>query len=220
MKILVVDDSAFMRNAISKMIALDPSLQVVGTAGNGQIALDKIAELKPDVVTLDIEMPVMDGLTALRKIQALPEPRPAVLMCSSLTKQGSHEALTALPRVDRHQVIPALPGLARHARRHDHHVRPLDVLVVEGARDPRVEALHRPAAGQVERLAPGHVQLGLLLVRDIQQNNVSQLLHRDGAGALAADVAGANDRDLRTTHSSLRRVWPSTQPPTRRRGRS
>lgn len=96
MKILVVDDSAFMRNAISKMIALDPSLQVVGTAGNGQIALDKIAELKPDVVTLDIEMPVMDGLTALRKIQALPEPRPAVLMCSSLTKQGSHEALTAL----------------------------------------------------------------------------------------------------------------------------
>lgn len=96
MKVLVVDDSAFMRSAISKMIAEDTSLEVVGTAGNGQLALEKIASLKPDVVTLDIEMPVMDGLTALKKIQALPEPRPAVLMCSSLTKQGSHEALAAL----------------------------------------------------------------------------------------------------------------------------
>ncbi len=96
MRILVVDDSAFMRRAISQMIASDPALTVVDTAYNGQDALEKIAKLQPDLVTLDIEMPVMDGMTALRKIQALPEPRPAVLMCSSLTKAGSHEALAAM----------------------------------------------------------------------------------------------------------------------------
>jgi len=95
-RILVVDDSAFMRRAISQMIASDPSLTVVDTAYNGQDALEKITKLQPDLITLDIEMPVMDGMTALRRIQAMPEPRPAVLMCSSLTKAGSHEALAAM----------------------------------------------------------------------------------------------------------------------------
>lgn len=96
MNVLVIDDSAFMRKAIRQMIESDPSLKVIDTAHNGVDALDKIIRLKPDLVTLDIEMPVMDGLTCLRQIQRLPEPRPAVLMCSSLTKQGSHEALAAL----------------------------------------------------------------------------------------------------------------------------
>lgn len=96
-RVLVVDDSALMRKMISQMIASDPGLRVVDTARNGADGVDKAKLLRPDVVTLDIEMPVMDGLAALRKIRAeCPPPPPAVLMCSSLTSQGSHEALTAL----------------------------------------------------------------------------------------------------------------------------
>ncbi|MCC6677822.1 MAG: chemotaxis response regulator protein-glutamate methylesterase [Phycisphaerales bacterium] len=86
-----------MRKMISQMITSDPGLRVVDTARNGADGVEKAKLLRPDVVTLDIEMPVMDGLTALRKIRAeCPAPPPAVLMCSSLTSQGSHEALTAM----------------------------------------------------------------------------------------------------------------------------
>ncbi|MBI1190494.1 MAG: chemotaxis-specific protein-glutamate methyltransferase CheB [Tepidisphaera sp.] len=95
-RVLVVDDSAFMRKAIPMLLANEPGLEVVGTARDGQDALDKIRQLQPDAVTLDIEMPVMDGLTALAKIMAMPDPRPVVIVCSTLTTKGSHEALKAL----------------------------------------------------------------------------------------------------------------------------
>ncbi len=97
MRILVVDDSAFMRKAISLMLSSEPGFEVVGTAFNGADGVEKAKALKPDVITLDIEMPVMDGLAALKKIrQECFNPRPAVLMCSTLTSAGSHEALKAL----------------------------------------------------------------------------------------------------------------------------
>lgn len=93
-KVLVVDDSAFMRKAISNMIESDPSLEVVGTARDGEDGINKIASLKPDLVTLDIEMPRMDGLTALKIImEKTPLP---VLMLSSLTVEGAHATLQAL----------------------------------------------------------------------------------------------------------------------------
>jgi len=96
-RVLVVDDSAFMRRMISQFIANDPSLEVIDTAKNGQEAVDKAKLLRPDVVTLDIEMPIMDGLEALRQIRLhCSEPKPAVIMCSSLTSAGSHEALKAM----------------------------------------------------------------------------------------------------------------------------
>lgn len=94
MRVLVVDDSAFMRRSLSALIEADPDLEVVDTAHNGRVALEKTKRLKPDVITLDIEMPVMDGLTALRRIMSeCPTP---VVMCSSLTTEGSHAALRAL----------------------------------------------------------------------------------------------------------------------------
>jgi len=109
MKILIVDDSAFMRKALSQMIESDPQLHVIGTARNGEEGLAKAKELRPDVITLDIEMPVMDGLTALARIRRdIPEPRPRVIICSSLTADGSHEALKAL-RLGAADVI-AKPG--------------------------------------------------------------------------------------------------------------
>lgn len=74
-KVLIVDDSAFMRRLISDLIREDPQFEVVGTARNGKEALDKLAVLKPDVVTLDVEMPEMNGLDALREImRAAPVP--------------------------------------------------------------------------------------------------------------------------------------------------
>lgn len=96
MRVLITDDSAFMRKALASVLSSDKSIQVVDTATNGEDALKKIAQHKPDVVTLDIEMPVMDGLTCLSKIRLLPEPRPAVLVCSTLTVAGSQHALKAL----------------------------------------------------------------------------------------------------------------------------
>jgi len=98
-RVLVVDDSAFMRTALSRMINEDADLEVVDTARNGQDAIEKVRRVRPDLVTLDVEMPVMDGLAALPEILKKPEdggPAPAVLMCSSLTTHGSEAALEAL----------------------------------------------------------------------------------------------------------------------------
>lgn len=94
LRVVVVDDSAFMRKAISSMIAEDPEIDVVGVARNGREGLEMAASLKPDAMTMDIEMPEMDGLTALRRIMA--ECPVNVIMLSSLTTEGSHAALTAL----------------------------------------------------------------------------------------------------------------------------
>ena len=93
-RILVVDDSPFMRKSLQKMLEEAPDLRVVATARDGIDALEKIQEHKPDIVTLDIEMPRMDGLTCLKKIMAdFPMP---VLMVSSLTQEGAQATLDAL----------------------------------------------------------------------------------------------------------------------------
>ncbi|NTW87495.1 MAG: chemotaxis-specific protein-glutamate methyltransferase CheB, partial [Holophagaceae bacterium] len=93
-RILVVDDSPFMRKTLQKMLEEAPDLRVVATARDGLDALEKIQEHKPDIVTLDIEMPRMDGLTCLKKIMA-DHPMP-VLMVSSLTQEGARTTLEAL----------------------------------------------------------------------------------------------------------------------------
>ena len=93
-KVVVVDDSAFMRKAISTMLEKDPEIHVVATGRNGEEGLELVRRHDPDVVTLDIEMPRMDGLTALRHIM-MESPRP-VLMVSSLTTEGAESTLKAL----------------------------------------------------------------------------------------------------------------------------
>jgi len=93
-RVMVVDDSAFMRFAITQQLNEDPELQVVGTASNGNEALLLIPQLQPDVITLDVEMPHLDGLSTLREIMKK-FPRP-VIMFSSLTKDGAAETIQAL----------------------------------------------------------------------------------------------------------------------------
>lgn len=93
-RVMVVDDSAFMRFAISQHLNEDPDLVIIGTASNGKEALQLIPQMKPDVITLDVEMPHLDGLSTLREIMAK-FPRP-VIMFSSLTKDGAAETIQAL----------------------------------------------------------------------------------------------------------------------------
>jgi two-component system, chemotaxis family, protein-glutamate methylesterase/glutaminase len=93
-KVLVVDDSALMRKLISDMLNHDPEIEVVGIAQNGRFALDKISLLRPDVVTLDVEMPVMDGIEALTRIMS-EEPLP-VVMISAHTQTGAELTFKAL----------------------------------------------------------------------------------------------------------------------------
>ena len=102
-RVLVVDDSAVVRRMISDALSADPGIEVVGTACDPYVARDKILELNPDVLTLDIEMPRMDGLTFLRILQQH-RPMPVVVV-SSLTQAGSRAAFDALVRQWRPRLV-------------------------------------------------------------------------------------------------------------------
>lgn len=93
-KVLVVDDSAFMRKSLSLMLESDEEIEVIATANDGVEGFEKAKSIRPDIITLDIEMPRMDGLTTLKKIMA--ECPTSVLMVSSLTSEGAEATLKAL----------------------------------------------------------------------------------------------------------------------------
>ncbi len=94
-RVLVVDDSVVMRRVLSEVIRSDPSLEVAGYAANGQIALNLLEQVAPDVITLDIEMPVMDGLATLRALRARRSDVP-VIMFSTLTERGAEATIDSL----------------------------------------------------------------------------------------------------------------------------
>ncbi len=93
-RVLVVDDSALVRKLLTEMLGSDPGIEVVGAAGDAYLAREKIKQLNPDVLTLDVEMPKMDGVTFLRNLMRL-RPMP-VVMVSSLTEHGAEITLDAL----------------------------------------------------------------------------------------------------------------------------
>ena len=93
-KVLIVDDSSFVRSILSREISRDDDIEVIGSAPDPYIARDRIVQLKPDVITLDIEMPKMDGLTFLKKLMRY-HPMP-VIVVSSFAAKGSQKAIEAL----------------------------------------------------------------------------------------------------------------------------
>ncbi|MBU1307970.1 chemotaxis response regulator protein-glutamate methylesterase [Rheinheimera muenzenbergensis] len=93
-KVLVVDDSSFFRRRLTEILTKDGDIELVDTAVNGQEAVDKALALKPDVITMDVEMPVLDGISAVRQI--MQQQRIPILMFSSLTHEGAKATLDAL----------------------------------------------------------------------------------------------------------------------------
>jgi len=94
-KVLLVDDSAVIRGLMSKALSADPVIEIVGSAANGAMAIDMAKNLQPDVIILDIEMPVMDGITALPELLKL-APAPKVIMASTLTMRNANISIQAL----------------------------------------------------------------------------------------------------------------------------
>lgn len=132
MRALVVDDSMLFRKVVRDALAQQPGVEVVGSAGDGRSALEKIDQLKPDVITLDLEMPGIDGLEVLRQLKTRPTP-PAVIVISALTEAGAEMTTKALrlgafdfvlkpngPKLDENQArlqTELLPKIAHLAER-------------------------------------------------------------------------------------------------------
>ena len=93
-RVLIVDDSSFMRMAIRSILSKDPGIEIVGTAVDGMEGVEKAAALKPDLITMDVEMPRMDGISALKQIMARTPTR--VIMVSTLTNEGARSTFEAL----------------------------------------------------------------------------------------------------------------------------
>ncbi len=94
-RVFIVDDSAVIRRLLSDLLKEDPQIEVVGMAGNGELALPKIHQLHPDLVTLDMEMPVMDGIETLKALRKT-HPKLPIVMFSTLTERGSSATMDAL----------------------------------------------------------------------------------------------------------------------------
>ena len=101
-RVLIVDDSASVRQTLSQVLSQDPEIEVTGVASDPYVAARRIAEEVPDVITLDVEMPHMDGITFLKKVMSQ-HPIP-VVMCSSLTLEGSETLMQALEEIGRAHV--------------------------------------------------------------------------------------------------------------------
>src|SRR5271155_2343716 len=93
-RVLIVDDSAVVRQTLTEVLSSDPAIAVIGPAGDPFVAAERISEQVPDVITLDIEMPRMDGLTFLKKLMSQ-HPIPVVI-CSSLAEEGAESTFRAL----------------------------------------------------------------------------------------------------------------------------
>ncbi|MEV0570655.1 chemotaxis response regulator protein-glutamate methylesterase [Dactylosporangium sp. NPDC050588] len=187
--VLVVDDSVVVRRLITDALSDDPEIRVVGTAPNGKVALTKIEQLRPDLVTLDIEMPIMDGLETLRAIRALYARLP-VIMFSTLTAAGATATLDALS-----------------AGASDYVTKPANVgSVAESIRSVReqiIPRIHALCGGRRTALAPARPPIGI-------GPNIGPNTRVFGAGtAVAPPLARPGGNALPTVTRP-----PATAPPT------
>ena len=144
-RVMIIDDSASVRQTLSTILSDDPEIEVIATAADPFIAAARLRELVPDVITLDVEMPRMDGITFLRKLmQQHPIP---VVMCSSLVEEGSQTLLQALEAGAVDIILKPRVGIASHLLEAHAHIRE----VVKGAAQARLCA-RRPASEISPRL--------------------------------------------------------------------
>lgn len=154
-RVLVVDDSALMRKLIPRILGGDPNIEVVGTAMDGAFALKKIEELKPDVVTLDLEMPRMDGIETLRMIMRQ-HPVP-VIVCSTHSRQGAYSTFKAL-------ALGAIDFVAKPREAATGHLEAIAVELIDkikvawrvGSRKQAVRPLPEPAPVRKTRVRAAH----------------------------------------------------------------
>jgi len=146
MKVLIVDDSAFMRKVISDILNDAAAIEVVGTAKDGVDALEKVVRLKPDVITLDIEMPNMNGLEALKFIMK-DHPTP-VVMLSALTQEGGEATLEALE-------LGAVDYIAKPSGSISLDIRDLQTEIVKKVRAAASSRRIKRGGSQIKPLKPG-----------------------------------------------------------------
>ena len=133
-RVLIIDDSASVRQAMTALLGADPEIEVIGSASDPFAAAQKMREEAPDVITLDVEMPRMDGITFLRKLMAQ-RPTP-VVMCSSLTEAGSETLMQALEAGAVDVILKPKIGVADHLTESAERIRD----VVKGAAKARLDA--------------------------------------------------------------------------------
>ena len=175
-KVLIVDDSRLVRDLLCEIISADKGFEVVGTAVDPIDARDKVKLLNPDVITLDIEMPKMDGLTFLKNLMRL---RPiSVVMISTLTEKGATSTLTALeigavdfvakPKIQLHEELPALADEIRRKVKNASraNVRPYEPAAIPTANKPAPKA----AKQTIDILAIGASTGGTEAIKSVLQN--------------------------------------------------
>ena len=148
-KVLVVDDSSFFRRRVSEILEQDSGIEVIGFAVNGREAVDKTAQLRPDVITMDVEMPVLDGISAVKEIM-VSNPTP-ILMFSSLTRAGASATLDALDA----GAMDFLPKKFEDiARNNDDAIKLLQDKVKEIGRQRIGRITRAPASPSISKPAP------------------------------------------------------------------
>lgn len=143
-KVLVVDDSAVIRGMMTRIVESDPHIKVVASAQNGEVALRQYDEHKPDVVILDIEMPVMDGLTALTELLKR-HPDAKVVMCSTLTQQNAEISMKAM-EIGAVDYIPKPTSTSEINNSADFHTRVVELIRSFGKRRPADTRTEEPVA--------------------------------------------------------------------------
>lgn len=180
-RVLIVDDSAVVRRQLSALLASDPEIAVAGTAGNGHLALARIAELKPDLITLDMEMPGMNGIETLVEIRKL-YPRLPVIMFSAMTGPGASATVEALARgASDYATKPSADSIER-ANEHIRHELIPKVKALCAIRQP----LRVPAPAQVDSALAATA--ATLVERTMQIDVVAIGTSTGGPNALAALV--------------------------------
>src|ERR1700742_204591 len=137
-RVLIVDDSASVRQTLTRVLEQDPEIEVIGSAADPFVAAKRIRDEIPDVITLDVEMPNMDGITFLRKLMSQ-HPIP-VVMCSSLTEAGSETLMQALEAGAVDVILKPRMGVAEHLA--DSRIRICDA--VKAAAGARVRGRRNP----------------------------------------------------------------------------